>query len=481
MNRSRLVPIVCGLPLSAALAQPCGTPWSQSPSAGPSARGNAAVAFDSDRARIVLFSGGFGLPDTWEWAAAGPGGGGSWTMRSNSGPSARVFAGLAYDSARQRTVLFGGQTSNQITNNQTWEWNGSSWTQVSPLVSPPAMNGYLMGFDASRQRTVLVSTLNQGAGGGVTWEFDGTTWIPFSGESTPVANNVNATSLCYDAARSRMVLVGGAVWSGSYISATWERTPTGWTLRSTDSLPQYLPAGPTTVFDPARQRVLFFDNNAYSGSTGVWAWDGVLASWSLVSTYGPPLTYYRRPCYDAAGGQVVLFGGTNVSTSTTLAQTWLFRSDSRDGPTITTNGPREVFHELGGPSFQLDVAAAEPVSYRWRLNGVELSDSGPFSGTATAHLTINPIDSVYSGNYDARVTDSCGTAIRPATYVGIVCYPNCDGSISNPRLNAEDFQCFLNAYAGGTAYANCDGSTVLPRLSANDFQCFLNKYAAGCP
>src|SRR5262249_47878578 len=60
------------------------------------------------------------------------------------------------------------------------------------------------------------------------------------------------------------------------------------------------------------------------------------------------------------------------------------------------------------------------------------------------------------------------------------CYPNCDGSTVPPVLNANDFQCFLNAYAAGQSYANCDGSVVPPVLNANDFQCFLNAYAAGC-
>jgi hypothetical protein len=62
-----------------------------------------------------------------------------------------------------------------------------------------------------------------------------------------------------------------------------------------------------------------------------------------------------------------------------------------------------------------------------------------------------------------------------------LCYANCDGSTATPRLNANDFQCFLNKYAAGDPYANCDGSTSPPTLNANDFQCFLNAYAAGCP
>src|SRR5204863_1848656 len=50
-----------------------------------------------------------------------------------------------------------------------------------------------------------------------------------------------------------------------------------------------------------------------------------------------------------------------------------------------------------------------------------------------------------------------------------VCYANCDGSTTAPVLTANDFQCFLNAFASGQSYANCDGSTINPVLTANDF------------
>ena len=63
---------------------------------------------------------------------------------------------------------------------------------------------------------------------------------------------------------------------------------------------------------------------------------------------------------------------------------------------------------------------------------------------------------------------------------GAACYANCDGSTAAPILNANDFSCFLNAFANGNSYANCDESTVLPVLNANDFSCFLNAFAGGC-
>jgi hypothetical protein len=85
-----------------------------------------------------------------------------------------------------------------------------------------------------------------------------------------------------------------------------------------------------------------------------------------------------------------------------------------------------------------------------------------------------------------------GVSTPPDRYLpgsGKICYANCDGSFWGP-LNANDFQCFLNAFARGTGlppsqqamdYSNCDASTIPPVLNANDFLCFLNKFAAGCP
>jgi choice-of-anchor B domain-containing protein len=57
---------------------------------------------------------------------------------------------------------------------------------------------------------------------------------------------------------------------------------------------------------------------------------------------------------------------------------------------------------------------------------------------------------------------------------GTTCYANCDGT---GGLTANDFSCFLNAFANGQSYADCDG---VGGLTANDFSCFLNAYANGC-
>jgi hypothetical protein len=60
------------------------------------------------------------------------------------------------------------------------------------------------------------------------------------------------------------------------------------------------------------------------------------------------------------------------------------------------------------------------------------------------------------------------------------CYANCDGSVTVPFLNVNDYTCFMNKYAAGDSAANCDGSTTVPVLTVNDFNCFINAYSAGC-
>ncbi|RKH14236.1 hypothetical protein D7V77_39905 [Corallococcus sp. CA041A] len=108
-------------------------PWSQAhPATVPSIRKDFATVYDSARQRVVLFGGfdvqqGQPLNDTWEWDGT------NWEQKSPAiAPRSRAYHALAYDSARQRVVLFGGaerkSNSVYVDLNDTWEWapQGSS-------------------------------------------------------------------------------------------------------------------------------------------------------------------------------------------------------------------------------------------------------------------------------------------------------------------------------------------------------------------
>jgi hypothetical protein len=468
MNNGITLALIAGLP-AAALAQPCGNSWTLHTGPGPSARSRHATSYDSGRGKVVLF-GGIGASDTWEWTAAGPGGGGSWLLRATSGPPSLRDAGLVFDSARQRTVLFGGANSSGQATNQTWEWDGATWTQRQPPTSPPPMPYGLMVYHSSTQKTVLVSSAPASPG---TWEYDGQTWTLRSIQ-TPAANYTYEYSIAFDAARLRPVLCGNAVLPNGYGVAVWELGPTEWLFRNIEVLPNET-AGLSMTYDAVRERVLYVDSRAYSQTTTIWSFDGALNAWQTTSSNGPPLARHRRPVFDTAGGQLLIFGGEPTGGGFS-DQTWLCRSDSRDGPTLSGFGDRSAWASLQGPTITFTVASTgtPPMTYQWRLNQIPVSDGTSFQGSTTHQLTITPEDYALGGQYDALVTDACGTSIRPVTQLTIGCYPNCDGT---GGLGPEDWICYLTAYNNGASYANCDG---VGGLTANDFVCFWRSYVNGC-
>src|SRR5918998_1290718 len=105
--------------------------WTQKEDIGPSPREGHRMAYDAARQRVVLFGGrgkAGSTNDTWGWD------GGAWTQVADTGPGPRFDCGLAYDDSRQRVVLFGGlEFGPGVTTffSDTWEWDGTEWTQIA--------------------------------------------------------------------------------------------------------------------------------------------------------------------------------------------------------------------------------------------------------------------------------------------------------------------------------------------------------------
>src|SRR5205823_1183060 len=98
--------------------------------------------------------------ETWEWNGT------AWTQRAVSGPSPRGHHAMAYDIGRGVTVLFGG--SDGTSSGETWEWNGSAWTQRA-APGPSARYGHAMVHDAARRVMVLFGGDSGGVANGETW------------------------------------------------------------------------------------------------------------------------------------------------------------------------------------------------------------------------------------------------------------------------------------------------------------------------
>ena len=326
-----LLPLALLIALPAALpsvlhAQQPGFTWTQVASTGPQIRYAHAMAYDSGRNRTVLFGGvasGIGLiDDTWEWNGATA----AWTLVASTGPQSRHDHAMAYDSGRNRTVLFGGTIigGNGIGPiGDTWEWNGATaaWTLVAST-GPQSRQDHAMAYDSGRNRTVLFGgTINGGNVSvlGDTWEWNGATaaWTQVA-STGPQSRYLHA--MAYDSGRNRTVLFGGVA-SGLDFSETWE-----WN-GATAAWTQVAVTGPQSRFyhamayDSGRNRTVLFGGdhgNGYLGDT--WEWNGATAAWTQVASTGPQSRGYHAMAYDSGRNRTVVFGGYNGNNS--LGDTW---------------------------------------------------------------------------------------------------------------------------------------------------------------
>jgi hypothetical protein len=74
-----------------------------------------------------------------------------WTLLL---PPARYTATMAYDSTTNQTILFGG-FGNSGTLNDTFNWDGIAWTELSPATSPPARGDASIAFDSATNQLIL--------------------------------------------------------------------------------------------------------------------------------------------------------------------------------------------------------------------------------------------------------------------------------------------------------------------------------------
>ena len=134
-------------------------------------------------------------------------------------PPARDYASMAYDSGTGQLVLFGGyDSSSGGFLNDTWTWNGTTWTQQSPTTSPPARDFASMAYDSVTGQLVLFGGLGSSGELNDTWTWNGTTWTQQSPATSPSARDF--ASMAYDSVTGQLVLFGGQSSSGN-LNDTW--------------------------------------------------------------------------------------------------------------------------------------------------------------------------------------------------------------------------------------------------------------------
>jgi hypothetical protein len=430
----------------AARAQPCAASGWQlvSPTgSGPAARAKAAIAFDAAAGRVLLFGGigGSLRGDTWQWDGA------AWSLAAATGPSPRQAAAMAFDSSRARAVLFGGNDG--AARGDTWEWNGSAWSLRSPgggAGSPSARYLHALAYDSARGRTVLFGGYD-GALRADTWEWDGSAWSLRSagaegGAGGPSARYMHA--MAYLPARGRTVLFGG--YDGALRADTWEWDGSAWSLRSpgggaASPSPR---SGSAMAYSASRQRVVLFGGHDGAYRDDTWEWDGT--AWTIRSggSPSPGGRTFAALAHDAARRADVVFGGITGGTPPNYAyagDTW---AAADAVPAIVQQPASATVHAGQAATFTVVVSGAGPITYQWRKDGQALAAGERSLGTTTPTLTISPVMLALDwGQYDVVVSSPCGTAVSAAATLTVLCRPDFNG---DRFVGPDDVSAFISAW-----------------------------------
>jgi hypothetical protein len=241
--------------------------WHQlSPAASPSARSSSAMAYDPTTGTVVLFGGGGSattLNDTWLWDGV------TWTQQFPpvSPPARSGNQSMVYDAAAGTVVLFGGYSSSigkptgGVPLGDTWVWNGrtKTWTQKFPATSPSARRAPLA-YDPITRTVVLFGGDN---GGGDccniyyndTWTWNGLTWTQQSPATSPPGRTEH--SLAYDAGLGQVIVHGGYFDPGNGLTDTWAWSGRKWTQLNLSNEPGGR-WGSGMDFDPLSDGLLLF-------------------------------------------------------------------------------------------------------------------------------------------------------------------------------------------------------------------------------
>jgi len=406
------------------------------------ARGLHGMVYSPWEQVHILFGGEDGhrlYNDTWVYD------GGTWTEKSPTHPpSARSDFAMCFDSKAGVVVLFGGRDGLGKCND-TWTYDLASdeWTQLYPVSSPPRNDGVRMAFDDRAQVAVLYEE-------GTTYVLNLTQnrWIRVSLSSAPVAGIGSA--MAYDTDAERVLIYGGHRYTGGVFGELWgyDFAVDDWTQ---------VPAA--TVPVSRCYSAIAYDEGVHAlvSFGGAWDWR---ASRHLGDTWefgrlGYALAgTYESEVHDCGGqacfGDLTMYpyqpNGTTVGVQLRTADT---REDLSSASYIGPDGTSGTFYEAG-PPFMLGRARVPSVhnGSRWVQYRATLT-----TGDRRVTPRLGEVDIVYNVLHELVVSSPIGGVNWTGTH-------NITWSVNDPDGDDLTFDIvLLNVLQGGT-----DGSTLASGL-----------------
>jgi cysteine-rich repeat protein len=128
---------------------------------------------------------------------------------------------MAFDDVRNVVVLFGGQNARYDVGTtvygDTWEWNGSVWSQITPLDlegdgDPGARGGAAMAWDPTHQRVLMFGGFSPDGFYDDLWAWDGQSWQLVEtavGSRSGQPSHRRGAAMTYHTGNNELMLLGG--------------------------------------------------------------------------------------------------------------------------------------------------------------------------------------------------------------------------------------------------------------------------------
>jgi hypothetical protein len=237
------------------------------------------------------------LNDTWVFD------GSTWSLVATpSAPPPRAASAMSYDRIAKKLVLFGGFNGTQYLGD-TWLWDGATetWSEASPTTLPDPVTLPMMFTDPKTGHACMFGGFDGSFYQLTTWRWSGKNWNNVHPANSPYARG--AAIIANDFAHNTVVMFGGLADVNPNNTWTWDGTT--WTLQSTTAQPDSLYYAPA-AFDPMLGEVVTFSGGSFLNTT--WAWTGT--DWVTVTTVNSPLARESSGmAYDSDSQQLLIFGG----------------------------------------------------------------------------------------------------------------------------------------------------------------------------
>ncbi len=282
--------------------------WSELSTAGIPASNNFEMVYSPDPQQIIVFTNNNDYTYTYDIPQN------RWSLhRQTTGPIKRGDAAFCYDPTNKVIIMYGGLTDANVDPrilNDTWAYDPqtATWTEMSPVISPPRTYGCRMIYDTQNQAMLLWGgNLPQTIGAKLDdwwkYEYQSNTWTKIETENKPPMRYWQY--MAYDPKIGKVVMYGGS---------------------------------PEANTDP--------------GDT--WLYDYATNQWNeLNPTVSPPEGQCGGMVYYPEQGGIVLFGG--IDERTELGELWRFNAESGDWSRVqsSASNTEEEEPESGIPGFPI--------------------------------------------------------------------------------------------------------------------------------